>query len=169
MKGFFSFAIVMGAIVVLLFFCIGTNENNSIFEQTKHELMKAEISNKERTIIENNVDKIVNFKLEEQILKRNFNVILAQKEINSKLASYLNGKASASTIDFRIIGEVTENYLTENSSVMILKSNGVTYAEYTYSSTPQLNTIVSKKIGNQIFTYFQIPIGYTQRKLEITG
>jgi hypothetical protein len=169
MKGFFSFAISIAALIILLFLCIGINENNLVLEKTKHELMKAEIANKDLTILENNVDKIINLKLNEQILKRNYNTALAQKEINSKVANYLTGKAKASTINFEETGEVTENYLTQNSSVTILTAHGLTYAEYTFTSSPLLNTTVSKKLGNQINSYFQIPIGYTQQKIQITG
>jgi len=169
MKGFFAFAVAMAMLVVLLFFCIGNNENHFVFEQTKNELMKAEQANKERTLLENNTDKIISTKLDEQIILRNYNVASAQLAINTALANYLKGKANATSAFFENLGEVNATYLTENSSVMILTVKGVTYAEYTYTSTPLLNTIVSKKLGNEIITYFKIPIGYSQKKLQITG
>ncbi|MFA6064720.1 MAG: hypothetical protein WCW44_03200 [archaeon] len=169
MKGFFGFAVAIAMLVVLLYFSIGNNENQFAFEKTKNELMKAEQANKERTLLENNSDRIISTKLEEQILVRNYNVVKAQSSINSALANYLKGKTNATNLFFESHGEVNTTYLTENSSVMILTVRGVTYAEYTYTSTPLLNTIVSKKLGEKIITYFKIPIGYSQKKLEITG
>ncbi len=169
MKGFFSFAIAMAMLVILLYFTIGNNENQLLFEKTKNELMKAEESNKERTLLENNTDKIISVKLNEQILLKNYNVIKAQNSINSALANYLKNKTNTSGIFFENLGEVSTTFLNENSSVLILTVRGVTYAEYTYTSNPSLNTIVSKRFGEKIITYFKIPIGYTQRKMEITG
>jgi len=169
MKGFFAYAIAIALLVVLLFFCIGNNQTQNTLEKTKYELIKAENANKERTLLENNTDKIINTKLQEQIFLRNYNVAKAQTSINTALANYLKGKATATSIFFENIGEITPIYLTENSSVVILTARGVTYAEYTYTSTPLLNTIVSKKLGENIITYFKIPIGYSQKILTITG
>jgi len=169
MKGFFSFAVAMAMLVILLYFTIENNENQLIFEKTKNELMKAEEANKERTLLENNTDKIISKKLDEQILLKNYNVAKAQNSINSALANYLKDKTNTSGIFFENLGEVNTTYLHENSSVVILAVHGVTYAEYTYTSNPLLNTIVSKRLGEKIITYFKIPIGYTQKKIQITG
>ena len=106
MKGFFAFAVAMAMLVVLLFFCIGNNENHFVFEQTKNELMKAEQANKERTLLENNTDKIISTKLDEQIILRNYNVASAQLAINTALANYLKGKANATSAFFENLGEV---------------------------------------------------------------
>ncbi|MEI7961758.1 MAG: hypothetical protein WCI04_05475 [archaeon] len=163
MKGFLSFSLVLAIIVCLLWISIANSQNSFTLEQTKNELLKAEIANKERTLLENGFDKIVRIKLTEQVMKRNFNVINAQNEINQKLANYLKQKAYASTIFYEKIGETTTDFLNQNSSVQILQGEGIIYAEYSFTSSFLKNTTVGKKLGNKIITYFEVPIGYTYK------
>ncbi len=160
MKGFFSFAVVIAMLVIILIFSLALQNNNLFLEKTKNGLMKIEQANKERTIIENNTDKIILLKLEEQIHKQNFNTTLIQNEINSKLFSYLKDKSSAMNLFFEETGAITINYLNQNTTTFILKANGLNYAEYTYCSSTLKNTFIGKNIlGTGI--NFYIPIGYT--------
>ena len=163
MKGFLNFALVLAMIVCLLWISVANVQNSFLLEQTKNELLKSEMANKERTLLETGFDKLVKTKLEEQVLLGNFNVIKAQNEINSKLAEYLKGKAKASTNYFENIGEISKEFLNENSSVQILQGEGVVYAEYTFTSNVMKNTIISAKLGNKIISYFKVPEGYTYR------
>ena len=166
MKGFLSFALVLAMIACLLWFCAATAQNSVELEKTKNELIKAEQANKERTLLENGVDRIVAAKLDEQITLGNFNVQKAQNEINTRLAGYLKGKAKASTLSHQSIGEATMQFLNENTSVQILEAEGAIYAEYVYTSSILKNTIISAKLGNKIISYFEVPIGYTQREIR---
>ena len=165
MKGFLSFALVLAMILCLLWISVANNQNSFALEQTKNELIKAEMANKERTLLENAVDKIVKAKLTEQILRKNFNVINAQNEINSKLAEYFKEKADAQNLAHEIIGEANIVFLNQNTSVQLLQGEGAVYAEYTFTSSLMKNTTVGNKLGNKIISYFEIPIGYTQRIL----
>lgn len=169
MKGFFAYFIAIAMSIFLLLVCIGNNQNRFVFEEIKTELMENENSNKERTLLENNTDKIISTKLDEQIILKNCNVLAAQKSINTALAKYLVEKANSTNNFFKTPSEITLKYLNENSSVVILCAKKITYAEYVYTSNPLLNTSISKKLGKGIITYFTIPIGYSQIKLKIIG
>jgi hypothetical protein len=131
--------------------------------------MKIEQANKERTILENNVDKIINKKLTEQILKQNFNITTAQNEINSALSKYLQNKVDATNLFYEKKFELNLTYLNKNTSVIIIKAEGLTYGEYDYTSNPIKNEIVGKKIGNKLKTNFKIPAGYMQKIILPTG
>jgi len=163
MKGFVSFTLVIAIIAVLLFFKIGMMETETKLDSATNELIKAEITNKDRTMLENGVDKIINKKLEEQILKNNFDTTRAQNEINIELSKYLYNKTYGAKITGENIGESTNTFLNENSKVTILKTKYLTYAEYNFCSNLLKNTTIKKKFGNEIKTEFMIPIGYTNK------
>jgi hypothetical protein len=163
MKGFTSFALVLAMALILFYFTNTTQTNQLGMEKVKHELMKAEQANKERTLLENNTDKIILEKLKEQIIKKNFNAQQVQNEINSKLAEYLKGKAHTATILREKTGETNPAYLNENTSIMIIKGKTGTYAEYYFTSTITKNTTISAQFGNKIISYFEMPIGYTEK------
>jgi len=167
MKGFFAYAIAMAMIVVLLYFIPSIQNNSHSFEKIKNELIIAEEANKERTLLENNTDKIIYAKLSEQITNQNFKVALAQNEINTALAKYLRGKTKASTILNQTLGEATTQFLNENSSVAIFQTKEITYAEYVFTSSPTKSTTVSAKEGNEIITYFQIPPGSSTKIIKV--
>jgi len=163
MKGFFGFALCLAMILILLLFGTTIQKDQEQLEKIKNELIIAEQANKEKTLLENNTDKIIKTKLIEQTENKNFNTAKAQNEINTALENYLQGKAVATTIFGEKIGELTKEFLKENSSVMILQTNGKTYAEYVFTSNTSKNTTVSSKLGNKIITYFEIPAGHTTR------
>ncbi len=163
MKGFVSFAVILAILAALLFFKIGTMDVENKLNIVENELIKAEISNKERTILENNVDKIVEIKLNEQIFKNNFDVIKAQDEINTTLSKYLLNKTYGATLAGEKISEATKLFLNQNSKVTILKTRYFTYAEYTFCSNALKNTTIKKALGNNIKSEFTIPIGYSKK------
>jgi hypothetical protein len=165
MKGFISFTLVLAMILVLFYFACTAQTSQLGMEKVKNELMKAEQANKERTLLENNTDKIIQTKLKEQMEKKNFNVEQVQNEINTNLAKYLQGKAELTTIFYEKLGVITAQNLNENSNVMIIQGKNVTYGEYTFTSTITRNTTVSTKLGNEITTHFEIPVGYSVKIL----
>lgn len=165
-KGFLSFALVLAMILCLLYMALALQETNFEFEKTKNELIKAEQANKERTLLENGTDRIITAKLEEQIMLENFNVQKAKNEINSKLAQYLKGKTITTNLFRQKTGEISTNFLNENTTAQILKGKNLAYAEWTYSSNTAKNSIISAKFGNKIISYFEIPIGHTQKIIK---
>jgi len=167
MKGFFAYAATMAMIIILLFFIPSITNNTNELEKTKNELIIAEEANKERTLIENNTDKIIYAKLNEQIGTQNFQVLLAQNEINYALEKYLRNKTSATTILGQKIGETTKDFLNENSSVAIFQTKEIIYAEYVFTSNLTKNTTVSVKLGNKIINQFQIPPGSTTKIIKV--
>jgi hypothetical protein len=162
-KGFFGFAIVLAMSLILFQANYGLQKSFFETEKTKNELIKAEQANKERTLLENNTDKIIYIKLLEQIITKNYNRIKARNEINIALENYLKNKAEAKTIYGEKTGEITLDCLNENSEVFILPAKHVVYAEYAYTSDKTKTNIVGKKLGNEIKTEFKIPIGSTTR------
>ena len=168
MKGFFGYALGLAMLIVLLYLGLALGNHQFELEKVKNELIIAEISNKEKTLLENNTDKIIRTKLEEQIILKNYNLIRAQNEINSALSNYFKGKASAMSIFNENLGEATTFFLNQNSSVAIFEGEGITYAEYSFTSSLLKNTTVSVKLGNKIITYFQIPIGYIIKIIRVS-
>jgi hypothetical protein len=165
-KGFYSFSIVMAMALILLMLTFVSNESAQKISSIENNLIKADISNTKRTIMENNVDRIIQAKLKEQIALENFDLILAKTSINMALLNYLKGKAKATNIFFENETTLTLTYLNITSSALLLQTNGRTYAEYTYTSDPTKQSIVSKKIGDKITLYFIIPIDYTQKMIK---
>jgi hypothetical protein len=167
MRGFFGFAVILAMITTLIFFSAAIYENTTKTKEIINELIKAEEANKEKTLLENNVDKIIHTKLEEQIKKNNYNIKKAQTEINTALEAYLLNKADVTTPAHEKIGKATRDQLNNQSKVTILQSEEGAYAEYVYTSNPQRSLIVSKKLGNEIITYFTIPLGQTTRIIKL--
>jgi ATP-dependent Lon protease len=158
-KGFAGFVLILSILALLLFFSVQLNLNKERLNETKNELIKAEISNKERTIIENNVDKIIKTKLNEQINSNNFNTQTAKNSINKAIANYLNKKAKVYTATEQT--QVTQNFLNQNSSVQLLKSEYFIYAQYVYLP----NNIASKikqPLGENLITEFIFQTDYTK-------
>ena len=99
----------------------------------------------QRVVMENNVDRIIQVKLVEQVEKENFNLILIQTEINSSLLNYLKPRAKATNLFFENETSLTLEYLMLNSSAFLLEIKGIKYAEYSFTSNPIQNTIISSK------------------------
>jgi len=164
-KGFIGFVLALAMITLLLLFTIQLNKNNENLEKTKNELIKAENSNKERTLLENNVDKIIDTKLNEQITLQNFNTQTAKNSINSALFNYLKGKAKIYFLNGKN-NELSTLFLNQNSSVQLLKSEYFIYAEYNYA--PNLVTTKVKQIlGNKLISEFIFPANYIRTIMRI--
>ncbi|VVB74542.1 Uncharacterised protein [uncultured archaeon] len=167
MKGFFGFASALAMVTLLFFLGAAIIQSESEVKSAQNELIKAEQANKERTLLENNCDKIIYAKLNEQIPRNNFNVASAQNEINTTLANYLQGKAKTMNIFYEETGEITTTTLNQNSAVVLLQTEEAIYAEYAFTSTPLMNTRIGKKLGEKIISYFEIPIGYTTKIFQL--
>jgi len=159
-KGFVGFVLILAIITLLLFFTIQLNQNNYDLEKTKNELIKSEQANKERTLIENNVDKIIDTKLNEQITLQNFNTTIAKNSINSVLSNYLQNKAKVYLVNGNT-KQITTTFLIQNSSVQLLKSEYYIYAEYNYAPNT-ITTTLKQILGNTLQSEFVFPANYTK-------
>lgn len=162
MRGFFGFLLIFILLLLLVFVSIKENNFYSELNESKTLLIEAEQNSKERTILENNTDKIVFLKLKEQANKQNFLIKSVLNEINYSLEKYLFGKAKATELG-KEKGEVTLNFLNKNSAAFIIEKEGITYAEYSFTCGLERTNEVSKQIGNEMKVTFTIPCGYTVR------
>ncbi|MDD3084248.1 MAG: hypothetical protein PHP82_04460, partial [Candidatus ainarchaeum sp.] len=58
-NGLFTFIMLLVMLLILLELNIFLQKNDLSFEKTKNELIKLEEANKKRTIMEENIDKII--------------------------------------------------------------------------------------------------------------
>lgn len=149
--------------IILLEFFLFLEKNNSSFEKMKNELIILEQNNFQRTIIEQNIDKIIYLKLKENNLKRNTNIFVAQKEINQKLLNYLKDKASATNFFLENEKKLSLDYLNSNSVVSIFQTKNIIYSEYVFTSNYSKTQNISQKMGNDFKIYLKIPIDYFVR------
>ena len=164
-RGFVGFALILAIATLLLFFTIQLNQNNENLEKTKNELIKAETANKERTLLENNIDKIIDTKLNEQILLQNFNTSTAKNSINSALFNYLNKKTKVYLFN-GASEELSTTFLNQNSSVQLLKSEYFIYAEYVYAPNT-LTTKLKQIFGNKLISEFIFQTNYTKTIMRV--
>lgn len=162
-KGFFSFIIVVLIIGIIFVSTINCNKINEKFDKTKNELIITEINQKEQVLLENNVDKIIEMKLREQILSKNFNSYKIQNEINSKLLTYLIDKANACDTISQNKSGLNLIYLNNTTAAYSLQTETVSEGEYIFTSNITKNQIVCKELGEKTKIEFMIPIGYTIR------
>jgi len=163
MKGFYSTIIVIAMLGLLISFSNLSTLTSKEINSFETDLIILENASMQRVVMENNVDRIIELKLIEQLKKENFNLILIQTQINSSLFNYLKNRAHASDLFFENTTPITIEYLMLNSSAFLLEVKGIRYAEYAYTSTPLLDSIVSSKFGKDSILHFKIPIGYTKR------
>lgn len=164
-KGFTGFILVLALITLILFFTIEINQNKINLKQTENELIKAEMANKERTLIENNIDKIIEAKLNEQLLLQNFNTQIAKNSINSTLSNYLKEKAKIHLYTGQQ-KEISTLFLNQNSSVQLLKTQYFIYAEYVYAPNT-ITTQIKQILGNKLTSEFIFPNYYTKTIIKV--
>ena len=163
MKGFYSTIIVIAMLGILISFANLSLLTSNNLTSLETGFIATENASMQRVVMENNVDRIIQVKLIEQVEKENFNLILIQTKINSSLLNYLKPRAKATNLFFENETSLTLEYLMLNSSAFLLEIKGTKYAEYSFTSTPILNTIISSKLGKNSILYFKIPIGHTTR------
>ena len=159
-KGFLGFILILAMLTVILIFTIQINQNNENLKKTINELIKAENSNCERTLIENNIDKIIDTKLNEQITLQNFNTTTARNSINSALYNYLNSKAKIYFFNEQS-NKITFLFLNQNSTVQLLKSEYFIYAQYVFAPNT-VTTQIKQKLGNKLTCEFIFPKDYSK-------
>jgi hypothetical protein len=165
-KGIFSFIILIIMMLIILELNVFLTKENNEFEKIKNELMIIENASKERVIMEENVDKIINFILEKNVGNNTTNIFLVRNEINSNLFNYLKNRAKATNIFGEKEKDLTLNFLNENSVVSIIKIDGITYSEYSFTSDITKTNIVNSKLGNNLILEYRIPIDYIMRVVK---
>lgn len=164
-KGFAGFILILLMLTLMLFFTIQLNNNKQLMKETLFDLIKAEMDNKERTLIENNLDRIIQTKLNEQITLQNFNTTKAKTSINTKIFDYLKKRTLIQKISEQN-APLTLTFLNQNSSVQLLKSDYIIYAQYVFAtSTP--TTKVKQQFGEKIITEFIFPQNYTKTIMRV--
>jgi hypothetical protein len=165
-KGFFSFIIVILIIGIILTITINLNSVNQKLLETKNELIKTEISQKERTLLENNVDKIIEIKLREQILLKNYNSYKIQNEINSKLLKYLQNRSNSCDTLTNQKENLSINFLNNNTTAYVIQTENASFGEYTFTSNLTKTNIVCKELGDKTKIEFRIPAGYNTKIID---
>lgn len=162
-KGFAAFVLMICVTMLLLNISALLQKNSFEIAKNENELIKAELAQKERTLLENNTDTIIQTKLAEEILKRNFNSKKIQNSINSTLLNYLTNRAEACEIITKKRNKLDLIFLNKNTNAFSFEVDGVIYAEYSFVSNIQKSEIVCKILGGEVLLEYKIPTGYTIR------
>ena len=150
-KGFAGTILLLFFSVIFLETFSTQNENNNNFEKTKNILIEAEKQNFERTIIEENTDKIIRITMQSELKKTN-NPKEIKEKINQKLAEFFEDK---NMINFQLLDNSTK--------VLVIDSEkGISFGEYSFTKE-----IKQKIKGKQFETDFLFPKGYYQKILVI--
>jgi hypothetical protein len=152
MRGIFSFSIILVVLVVLLNLSLVENNFYAKIEKAEKDCIEAENSSKERTILENSIDKIIEAKLGEQMRNRNFLPASVKNEINQRLSEYLPS--------------ATKEFLNSNSNAYTMEAGGKKYGEYSFTSNEMKTIFITKKIGKKSTAYFTIPVDYSIKLIE---
>jgi len=163
MKGFFSFILLFLMAVIILEYSLFFVSQENNFLETKIELIALETSNKDRTILENNVDRLI-FNTLNNELDKTTNLIIIQNSVNLKLLNFLDGKVIAKVK--KVKKNLNLSFLNNSSSVISFETQKIKYAEYVFTHGPLLNNSISKTLGNEMKTNFTIPVYYTQRVIK---
>ena len=166
-KGFYSFFVIFAMMILLLSVGAKLSDNSLALTKTKNSLIDMEQANKERTILENNTDRIIRIKLSEQVAKNNFNPALMQNEINSALLNYLKTRTYAASTLYENLGPLTLNFLNQNSSAYAIQSDIAIYAHYYFTSNPLKTTTIVARLGEYSSIYFMMPPGYSHSLVVI--
>jgi len=150
MKGFFGIIIVFVILSLLLIVSLKENNFHNELKKATVFMIEAEQASKNRTIMENNVDKIIEQKLDEQIFKKNFNIDLLLNNINEAQ-----------------VGPPTKEFLNNNSTAMIIENNGIIYAEYFFTGGLVKTNTISTNFGKNIELFFKIPTDYVARRTNV--
>lgn len=164
-KGFFSFFIVLAISLILLTTIIEYHNNNLLLTKTKDELIKNEQSHKEKTLLENNTDTIIETKLREQIILRNFNSTIIENAINTELYNYLKEKTKTYNTITKTQKTLSISYLNENSKAFAYEIDGIIYGEYSFTSDITKSATIRAEMGDETKQEFLIPPKYIVKKL----
>ena len=147
-------------------FIILINNSQNFSKETQIELIAIENASKDRALVENNVDRIITFKLREISILEKTNLSKSKEIINLALFNYLKNKTIAFNILTNQNSQLTLNFLNQNSQIEIYKVKDIVYARYYFTGGETKTNFVSKELGNNLKLNFKIPINYLQ---EVIG
>lgn len=164
-KGFFSFIIVLALAIILITANISQLNQEQIISTSTSELIKSEIAQKDKVLLENNTDTIIESKLIEQMLGKNYNLDYSKNEINKKLHNYLEDKTETIDTFTKQKGKLNIFFLNKNSKTFIYEIDSITYGEYIYASNETKSEKIKSILGNKTKQEFYLPVGYTNRAI----
>jgi hypothetical protein len=163
MKGFFSFLIVLVMMNILFGLIIITQNTQNTTKKTNIELIALENASKDRTILENNVDKIIYQSLLEIALLKKTNLKTSKDNINTKLLNYLKNKAFATDAKLQNPYPINLTYLNNSTRLEIYGSDQISHVNYYFTTGEFFKHNISTELGNSIKLIFKIPRYYTQK------
>ncbi len=163
MKGFFSFLLVLVMMNIVFGLIIITQDTQNTTKKTNIELIALENASKDRTILENNVDKIIYQSILEIILLEKTNIPTSKDIVNTNLLNYLKNKAYATDILLQNPHTLTLSYLNNSTKLVIYKSDQISHVDYYFTTDESLTNNISTELGNSIKLIFKIPQYYTQK------
>lgn len=163
MKGFFSFIIVLIITLFLINFILFTNSQNYERNETINKLIEIENYNSKRTIMENNVDRIILVSLNELLFNDNFNLNNAKMVVNKRLFNYLKDNSFEYDIFFNKKQNLTLNYLNSTTSIELIEIKKTKFAYFYFTGGEFRNKNIGTVFGNDFSLIFKIPIGYNKK------
>lgn len=163
MKGFFSFIIVLIATLFLINIILFLNTENNTRNELITKLIEIENYNSKRTIIENNVDKIIDVSLNELLINDNFNLKNAKTIVNGRLFNYLKKRSFEYDIFFYSKKDLTLNYLNKTTSIELIELKKTKFAYFYFTGGEFRNKKIGNNFGQDFDLIFKIPIGYNKK------
>ena len=164
-KGFAGIIILLGLLVLLFSTAIFLQESKQKLSDTKNKLIELEQASTKRTITENNVDKIIEKTLNEQLEKENYNAGIILSEVNNRILAHLN-EANFENLFNETKEKATKQKMNSNSIAFAVKEEYISYAEYTYASTIEKSEVLEKCFSKRSDICFNLPVGYNTKVIK---
>ncbi|MDD3159464.1 MAG: hypothetical protein PHQ98_00675 [Candidatus ainarchaeum sp.] len=160
-KGLFSyilFFIIIIMIINQLIIFQQINEKNNLMQNT---LSINEIINCKRTILEEKIDNVIYQELQKEFIKQYFDSDTIKENINQNLEKiFLKENLILENQLKNEINLPTKENLNKVTKVSITHLEKVTIIDYIFTSNFEKTIKLTKKIGDKMNTYFEIPIDY---------
>lgn len=167
MKGFFSFIIIIAMVIFLINSNIFFNDQIHFQNELVNKLIEIEYYSKERSILEINVDTLIQKKLIEQLKSDDFDLIFSKQKINTALFNFLKDKANQTDLFLENPTSLSIDFLNQTTSIELFEVKNIKYARFIFTSNNLKNKNISKKFGKNFEILFKIPINYSQKMVII--
>ena len=161
MKGFFSFIIIFFMILILLNSVFFFNNQNNNRQKIVYQLVQIEQNNKERTLLENNVDNIIRIKLNEILFSNNLNLVSAKKLMNDALYKFLKNKAFITEYNLDSGSKITLGEIDQVTKIFVDEIENIKIGQFFFTGGFFKSKNISKNFGEKFVTKFKIPVDYT--------
>jgi len=167
-RGLYSFLLVIGYSVLLLAMLSARENSIASFREAKNSLLEAEIINLHRTIVEENIDRVIRERLAEQLTKTS-DAGIVKSQINNTLLLLLKeiekNHAEQPMIRFYSASgkAIDKNFLEKISKVLVIdtrenKTEGEYYIIRVFGGG---ETLLGKISGKNFEGEFKLPEGYS--------